>query len=314
MRAVWSLWTKPLHASQHTGWPTQQHHLLSWILSVFTARQHFGETHLVTDSAGADLLVETLDLPFDSVDLSLDALGQQDPDWWSLGKLYAYRAQHEPFVHIDSDVFLWNPLPPELLAADIFAQSPETAPYGRSYYRPESIEVDIRRHGGFLPPEFASHLPLGGEVRAANCGILGGMRTDFIRHYADAAIQLVEHPDNAAAWATRPRRDQDCVTVEQLTLTACEAWHSGREASPFRDVRLAYLFWSEAAAFSEAEARGYTHLVAGAKREPQALAALEQIVARAHPDRYSRVVDLCTKKAQSIETKYTELSAVWSRF
>jgi len=295
MKAVWSLWTKPLRANRRPGWLTPKHHLLSWILSVELARRHYPDTCLITDDEGAAMLVDGLGLRFGSVSLALNALTDHAPDWWAIGKLYAYAAQEQPFVHIDSDVFLWEPLPHALQQAPVFAQHPEYTPFGRSFYRPESIEFDIRRHDGWMPEEFVSYIPIGGELKAENCGIIGGTRTDFIRHYAGQAIRFIEHPANQKAWEARPRLDQDFVTFEQLMLAACVAYHQGRPHSPFANIAIAYLFESYDAALTLAEERGYTHLVADSKRHPQLSASLERIVARDFPGGYRRCLDLLSQ-------------------
>jgi hypothetical protein len=81
MRAVWSFWTAPFAAYQHRIWFSPRHHLLSWVLSVETARRHYAETVLVTDGPGADFLVGRLQLPFKEVMTSLDALDQKHVAW-----------------------------------------------------------------------------------------------------------------------------------------------------------------------------------------------------------------------------------------
>jgi hypothetical protein len=55
--AVWSYWSTPYTAYQHRNWLNDRSHLLAWVLSVRTARSHFRRASLVTDDAGADLLV-----------------------------------------------------------------------------------------------------------------------------------------------------------------------------------------------------------------------------------------------------------------
>jgi hypothetical protein len=291
MRAIWSLWSKPLRARRRPGWLSPKHHLLAWVLSVELGRRHYPDCALMTDDAGAAMLVDGLGLRFRTVSLALNALDDHDPDWWAIGKLYAYAAQHEPFVHIDNDVFLWDRLPMALEHADVFGQHPETTPYGRSFYRPESIEFDIRRHGGWMPLEFERYMPIGGDLIAENCGIFGGCRTDFIRHYARQAIRFVEHPANQAAWAGRPRRDQDFVTFEQLMVSACVAYHQQRPESPYADVRLSHLFESYGEALEQAAGRGYTHLVAESKRDAELGALLERAVEGHFPAEYRRVLE-----------------------
>lgn len=301
MKAVWSLWTKPLIAKRRQGWLTPKHHLLSWVLSFELAKRYYPDTCLITDDAGAAMLIDGLGLQFGSVSLALNTLTDHDPDWWAIGKLYAYAAQQEPFVHIDNDVFLWEPLPQTLKLAPVFAQHPEYTSYGTSFYRPESIEYDIRRHGGWMPEEFERYMPVGGQLKAENCGIVGGTSTGFIRHYAESAIRFIEHPDNQKAWASRPKRDQDFVTFEQLMLSACLAYHQGRQDSPYADISIAYLFDSYAEALTQADGMGYTHLVAESKRDPQLSCSLEQIVAKDFPLHYQRCVDFLNRQETGVK-------------
>jgi hypothetical protein len=110
MQAVWSFWTKPYFAERWLCWYSDWHHWLAWGLSLRAASQHYPNTLLVTDDEGARILVDELKLPFRRVSTALNTLERANPEWWSLGKIEAYRRQHEPFVHIDTDVFLWKPL------------------------------------------------------------------------------------------------------------------------------------------------------------------------------------------------------------
>lgn len=288
MKAVWSLWTKPHYCGHHRSWLSARHHLLSWVLSVELASQHYTETSLFTDDEGAEMLLDGVGLRFGTISLALNKLSHQDPNWWAISKLYAHAAQDEAFVHIDNDVFLWEPLPQALEQASVFAQHPEYTAYGASFYRPESIEYDIRRHGGWMPVEFERYMPIGGVLRAANCGIVGGTRTDFLRHYAQQAISFIEHPANQKAWKQRPRKDQDFVTFEQLMLSACLAYHQDRAYSPFADVTIKYLFPSYEDALIHADECGYTHMVADSKRNHKLTAQLERIVALKFPAHYQR--------------------------
>jgi hypothetical protein len=154
MKAVWSFWTKPYLAHRRSSWLSDKHHWLAWGLSVETAKQHYPETWLVTDDAGARMLVDGLGLQFTRVSTDLNALAQHDPDWWALGKICAHRLQTEPFVHLDTDVFLWKRLPQRLESADVFAQNPEPIWSGTPYYQPERLERVLGpASGGWLPDE-----------------------------------------------------------------------------------------------------------------------------------------------------------------
>jgi hypothetical protein len=286
LRAVWSLWTKPLTAGL-SNWASELHHLYGWILSVETATKHYPHTALYTDDTGARLLVDELGLRFEHVSTALNALDSHDPNWWAFGKMYTYRLQSEPFVHIDSDVFLWRPLPAWLADADLLVQNPESVPVGRSWYYPENVNCAIYSVRGWIPEELDTYIAVGGIHRALCSGILGGNRCDFIQYYADLGISMMEHPANKAAWARLRDRRTLTLIFEQYLLAACIEYHRHKTGSPFYNLDLRCLFESESEAFRMAPQLGYTHLHA-AKRDQRSLHRLELRIRTDYPEYYER--------------------------
>ena len=290
MRAVWSFWSKPFHAAQGRRWREPQHHLLAWGLSLRVARQHYPDTLLVTDSAGKALLIDKLGLEFGAVTTELDALRDEDPAWWALGKLYAYSLQERPFVHLDTDVFLWKPLPPAVAAAPVFAQSPEFFDNDSSR-APAQIEAAFARHARALPLEWEWSRSRGAPgFREENCGILGGQRVDFLRHVAASGLALVRDPANAPAWRELPHKDGYNQMVEQFLLSACLDFHRSHPQSPYRGVRVEYVFPDWADAFDPAKVvqAGYTHLLGDAKSNRRVTERLERRMQHEDRDFYRR--------------------------
>jgi hypothetical protein len=290
MRAVWSFWSKPFLQGQAWCWREPIHHLLAWGLSFRLAQAHYPRTALVTDSRGAALLVDALGLPFADVRTDLDALQGADPSLWMLGKLTAYGLQSEPFVHLDTDVFLWRPLPGDMTSAPAFAQHMDEFPM-TGQCGPRIIEDAFARAGLSLPAEWEwvrSHHA--GSYREANCGIFGGTNTAFIRYYAQLALDLALNPGHSPAWASIPDRFGLNPTVEQFVFTACADYHRFNPGSPHRGLYTRYLFPSAAEAYDPAHARraGYTHLLGDAKQHPHTMARLEARVRTEDPVYYAR--------------------------
>jgi len=257
------------------------------VLSLETAKKHYPHTALYTDDAGAKLLVDKVGLKFEHVFTTLNELDNHDPNWWAFGKMYTYRLQSAPFVHIDSDVFLWRPLPARMESADLLFQNPEHVPLAHSYYRPENFSFAIQSVKGWIPEELDCYMPVGGIRKASCCGIVGGNRCDFIEYYADLGIRIMEHPDNKQAW--RLLRDRRAVSLifEQYLLAACVEYHSRKAGSRFANLDVACLFDSIGDAFAKAAQTGYTHFAA-AKRDPASLDRLEQRIRRDYPEYYER--------------------------
>jgi hypothetical protein len=296
MRSVWSFWSRPFGANAGWAWHSPFHHLLAWGLSLSCARRYYPDTVLVTDRAGKKLLVDTLGLQFDSVSTELECLRTADPAWWALGKLMAYSLQDRPFVHIDTDVFLWKPLPPEVESAPVLAQCPE---YFHRHSGRGGIDMTAVFSGHGLP------LPIEWEwansredtfVREENCGILGGCRIDFLRHYSQTAVNLILHPQNAPVLDGLPHKSN--VAIEQFFLAACLDFHRHRADSPYRGVRVKYLFpsWDDAVNPNCSTRAGFTHLLGGSKSSPAVARRLEERTKREDPG-YFRLCQRVAAKA-----------------
>lgn len=291
MKAVWSFWSKPFQAHHHWAWASEKHHLLAWVLSVETAKQHYPDTWLITDDAGARLLVDGIGLQFARVSTELNALDQLDPDWWGMGKIYAYRIQREPFVHIDNDVFLWKRLPARLEHAAVFAQCPE--PFANfAHYQPEQLEQSLRQgHECWLPAEWHWYRH-NRNRRGVCCGILGGNHVALINQYADASFRLVSDPHNQKALQALPNKYMHMLTVEQYMLVAFVEYRKARATLPSSNIDIECLFGSMADAWNPRYAvqTGFTHLAGGAKMNPRFTERLENRVRQDYPKLYERCI------------------------
>jgi hypothetical protein len=271
---------------------SDRHHLLSWVLSTQTAMQWYPDTVLYTDEAGAALLVDCLGLKFGQVSTALDAMAPTDPDMQGAGKLYAYSLQAEPFVHIDSDVYLWSPLPARLTRAPLLSQNPEPFELGASHYHPEAFE-----EAGWVPEEWKWFYTQTETVQRGDwCGIFGGNAIDLINHYACLALRMVEHAANRPTWSrlidTAGAGDAFGL-VEEYLLSACLEYHRRHEDAGERDVHMEYLFASVAEAYGRTvPARsGYTHLIGVSKRNPVLCRRLELRVSQEYPELFARCAE-----------------------
>jgi hypothetical protein len=283
MRAVWSFWTSPIREGGHR-WLHERSHWLSWVLSVETARRHYPDVALVADTEGAHILLEELGLAFTHVSTELDALHDVDPRWWAIGKLYAYRAQPEPFVHIDADAFLWKRLPAIVENAPILAQSPEAAIDHEHYYQSDRLAERFAEQVGHVPEPWRWYLERGCQT-AACCGIMGGNDLATVKAYADLALHVALDPAYRAVW-----RGEDLqihmMFIEQYLLSATVEHRRAHRGKADRDVWIQYLFPS--ANFERAEEVGFTHVIAGAKRNRSVLERIEEVVRREYPAQYKR--------------------------
>jgi hypothetical protein len=193
MKIVQSFWSKPfLHADADEnarfkgGWLHQRYHLYSWALSCCSFGQFYKQVELVTDTPGKALLIDLLELPYTKVTVALDDLQDYPTRLWALGKLKAYALQDEPFLHADSDVYIWKKIPEEVTAADVFAQNEEI-----DFPRYMEVFEVIRQQFAKVPPALVNVYNNSSRIMALNAGIIGGNDIDFFRAFTQQAFDLV---------------------------------------------------------------------------------------------------------------------------
>ncbi len=298
MKAVWTHWTTAFAARPSGGWPTTAHYLLSLVLSLRTARPHHELTCLSTDTAGANLLIDQIGLEYDQVSTRLDHLAHYDGDWWNLGKLHTYRSQKEPFVHVDSDVYLWQGLVDRLTDAPVLAQNPEHFTDRSDYYSLRDFDVLAHTSGGWLPPEWQwCRFLYGDHQRSVNTGVYGGHNTQFIRYCANLAFDLLDHPGNRATLPTMPNKIKHAGLIEMFLPSACRDYHRGHPDSPYTSVDIEYLFPSSEEAYAHGARAGYTHIIGKSKLNRSICRRLEERVRCMYPVHFKR----CLKYAESLE-------------
>lgn len=301
MKIIQSLWTKPLaldvqRGKVSGGWPSWDHYWASWVLSAWQARLTHGTVDLVTDRVGAQILVEELQLPFRHVSLALEDIPRHvHPALWAYGKIVAYEEHAKRdedsggrgFMHIDSDVYLWKPLPERVASADIAAQHYEWAPdhprFHDIYTRPRQTMRALMKR---LPEAWTPHAD---EDHAINMGIFGGLDLGTIAEYCRQVRAFVEHPDNQPGWKLVADSGVGNVgwsnaLIEQQTAY-CVARHRG--------VPMTMLFEKEPASdFNKAGNQlGYTHVM-GHKKRPATddfIVRLERRVRDTYPEAWSRI-------------------------
>lgn len=305
MRAVWSYWPLPGVVRPNGGWPSARAHLLSWVLSVGEASKHYDDTMLITDQRGKALLVDDLGLRFATVSESLESLRGHDPSWWALGKIAAYREQREPFLHLDSDVILWQRLPPMLESAAVLAQNPEHFTIGdsSSWYVPDRFEALLLGEDGWLPREWRWYrATFGRELGAICCGVYGGQRVEFLRYCADLAFEILDHPRNASLLkrVDDGERQRFVMLLEQFLPMACLEYHSDNRFSSHYGAMVRYYFHSIQDARFRAVRCGFTHLMGASKADPKLVARLESRVKSGYPDLYLRCAQIADRSERPV--------------
>ena len=188
MRIVQTFWTAGQDPLKHSfGWSHPQYNLMSWALSCLSLREHYDDVELYTDSAGYHILIEVLGLPYTKTHVVFDDF-KCLPHHWALAKIKTYSMQTEPFIHVDGDVYLPQPLPKEIENAPLVAQNREI---GTQYYR-KMLDNGLLCYSNVHIPENIKEEVFMDSVISFNMGFFGGKDIEFIGSYCWEAFNFFE--------------------------------------------------------------------------------------------------------------------------
>lgn len=190
MKIIQSFWSKPAfhsvqnyaNARKFGGWLNFKYFLISAAYSCLTLRKHNKKVYLYTDSQGQELMIDLLTLPYEDVSVSLNDLYNEDHRLWILGKMHAIEQQQEPFIHVDNDIYMWEPLP---CVSKFIVQSrfPIWTEYKLSLN-------EIFANFDYIP-EALMERPTE-KTMVANVGIIGGSDIDFFQRFCENSKNLLE--------------------------------------------------------------------------------------------------------------------------
>ena len=106
---------------------------------------------------------------------------------WALSKIKTYSMQTEPFIHVDGDVFITEPLPERVTDAPLVAQNREI---GTIYYR--RMMDRILEHPSIRLPDYIGKGLKEESVASYNMGFFGGTDLDFIHRYCREVFRFME--------------------------------------------------------------------------------------------------------------------------
>lgn len=189
-RVVFSYVNASHSFANRCGFSRYSDFLYTLALAVHCASQHFKEVVMVSDTWGVQMF-QKMGLPITEYSIKLDEVKDISRFFWAYGKLLAYTEQEKPFVHIDNDVFLWDPLPKYILNAELCFQSHE--PFHLTGYTYYNLLKEPWKKAPIRPQKIVDN-----EVTdfAYNCGICGGKKLDFFKEWIECSKEYILAPEN----------------------------------------------------------------------------------------------------------------------
>ena len=242
------------------GFNNESDFALSWITSVKSAKLHFKNVVLVTDTWAWDNIFSKLDLPFDEVKLTLDSI-DENTNMWAISKAHAILEMNEPFLHIDSDVYIWEALDKKYLMSNLLVQSNESSESDiQSDFYYSLYEIHNLYFKGINTYLDNSNL-IERDIYAYNCGVVGGTDVEFLRKWAEQMIETANLIDTIIPSIDKLGfNPSDIMVWVEQTLLMLMAEHHMVDVSELVEIGV--------------EQSYYTHFCGNVKRDVNLMKAL----------------------------------------
>lgn len=134
-KILYSFYTKNNTENSYIGYINKETAYSIWTLSVLNSLKFFESVELETDDFGYEILIKNLKLPFTKVTLNLNTIPNKFENIWTIGKIYTYKNQIEPFIHIDLDYVLFNNFNLNFLNSNLGVEHKENSGFYSMYYK-----------------------------------------------------------------------------------------------------------------------------------------------------------------------------------
>jgi hypothetical protein len=252
MNGIYSLTIRP-QGDLFCGYNSKLHFLKSFYLSVTLAKKRFKDITIYCDSPGSKI-VKSLNL-----DVKIEKIKPQNKLFYSTVKLQSILKQKEPFVHLDFDLFLLDNF--KLVESPIITLNSEFKQLSK-WYKKGLDEFFYYRNIEIPLIDEWSHCNLPATVY--NNGLFGGYDLDTLHEFSKI---LLEYLELDSQFEKPYIGNQYAVALLEQYYFSIFCQNKGVEINTILDAN--DIIWLDL--------NNFVHLLAGMKRLPQGINALERL-------------------------------------
>jgi hypothetical protein len=297
MRIIQTLWlpkTNENPIKSKCGWLSAEFHWMSWILSFKSLQKYYSQIELYTNQAGKEVLINQLKLPYSKVHLVFDGIDVPESSWVYY-KIFTYSLQHEPFVHIDGDVYLSKAFPKTFSESAIVAQNRES---NFTFYQ---ATLDILNEKNIqFPAIFYSQIP---QI-TYNAGIIGGKNLPFFKEYSGIVLEYIK--DNHES--LKDLDSSNCaMLLEQGVFSILVKKYQIQVECAFEQVFDDVLYPGLGNLYEANNEKWYFHFMGLTKSNRFYLKLLASKLKLEYPDEYYSMLRICQESGLVLDYKVYDL-------
>lgn len=252
--------------------------------------------HLYGNDSVIDLLINKFRLPYDKFFI-LENIPQDREKYYCWPKIEVYKLQEEPFIHIDNDIFIWEPLPDTILCANLVAQHKEND--SKFYIR---ILNHLRNSNVILPNVIEKYLTED-YVISYNAGLIGGNNVSFFKEYTKEIDAFLDQ--NRIALETISQMFLLNVVFEQWMYYALTTKTNQNVQTYYKDTVVDFLLTGTREPYLAIEGKNakYLHLM-DYKRQYSCNRLVVRNMLEEFPEYFNRILTICKDCGVSLMVKY----------
>lgn len=278
------------------GYYSPEIHWLAFSLSCLLIKKYHPERRMLFygNKVVVKLLLEIFKLPYDNGgEISCPRMRAGFYAW---GKFETFKKQEEPYVHIDNDIFIGNPLPAEIFNAELITQHEE---------RDSTFYKRVLKHlisNNIIIPDYLSNLLNEPYVPSFNHGLFGGSDLDFIGYYLGEVEKFLDR--NHSVIQNIDRIYLLNVVYDQWLFYALCRLHQKRPVMYFREIVKDFRMpVNEVESAINFPGSNYLHLM-NHKQNYRCNQMIIRKMKAYFPEYYERIVRYCYDNNQCKKIKY----------
>lgn len=259
----------------------------SMALSCLLLKKHFGKVSLYCNGKVLPLLRDEFRLPYDEfIEIPEFMDEYKGCELWALPKIYTYSQQQEPFIHVDTDWFMFDKLPESVINADIIGQNIE---YDGQMCNRRMLERLISENCEFdsCVLEEYNREPV---LRLINAGILGGNDMELIHRYIKMIRTFIKQNKDKLRFISDGYVN---MIYEQLFLYLLAKRENKQIGVCTEGDKLSTTFEWLPLDFYIGPKSQYMHLLAGIKRKLKPYAFVTKYLDYLDSDLHERITRIC---------------------
>lgn len=262
---------------------------MSMALSCLLLKRHFNSVSLYCNDIIGDLMTNIIKIPYDKVVITPNYMDKYAGcNLWAYPKVYTYSLQDNPFIHVDTDFFMFSSPSTNILTSELIGQNIEYDDQMSNRNTMDRLLNAGVRFPSWVIEEYENN-PI---LRVVNAGVLGGRNISFFKEYVEVINEFIS--DNLSILRTLSDGFVNSI-YEQFFFYILAKKHQLNTGYFTEGNYLSTTFNWLPIDWGYSPKRGYMHILAGLKRRLKSYIFVNDYLKYMSPEIHKAIFHVCAE-------------------